>query len=74
MIEPLVYCKFADEKKFQAYDINRGIPVGNKIYASMVANTHENQRKLQKLADLNKDQGLIIQLRQNGTKVVFQTA
>ena len=71
---PIVYCKFADEKRFQAYDINRGVPVGNIIYASMVANTPENQEKLQRLADLNKDQGLIIQLRWGGKKVGFQTA
>lgn len=72
-VNPLVYCKFADEKKFQAYDLNKGLPVGNLVYASMVANTPENQKKLQQLADLNKDQGLVIQLRWGGKKVVFQT-
>lgn len=73
MIHPFVYCKFADEKRFQAYDINEGLPVGNLIYATMVENTRENQMKLQNLADLNKDQGLTIQLRV-GRKVVYQTA
>ena len=72
MIHPLTYCKFKDESRFQAYDINSGLPVKNLIYASMVENSKENQEKLQRLADLNKDLGLVIQLREKN-KVVFQT-
>lgn len=72
MIHPLTYCKFKDESRFQAYDINSGYPVKNLIYATMVENSKENQEKLQRLADLNKDLGLVIQLRDNN-KVVFQT-
>lgn len=72
MIEPVTYCKFADEKRFQAYDLNKGVPVRNLIYATMLENTKENHQKLQKLADLNKRQGLQIQLRQRN-KIIFKT-
>lgn len=67
------YCKFADEKRFSAYDINEGVPVGNLIYCTMIENTAENQKKLQALADLNADQGLRIQLRTPKGRIVFET-
>ena len=46
--------------------------VGNLIYASLVENTEDTRSKLQKLADLNKECHLTLQLRRNG-KVKFQT-
>ena len=72
MIFPLTYCKFKDESRFQAYDINSGLPVKNLIYATMLENSKESQEKLQRLANLIKDLGLVIQLRDKN-KVVFQT-
>lgn len=67
-----VYCKFADEKRYSAYDINEGVPVTKLIYCTILENNEENRQKLQRLADLNKDNGLKIQLRDNN-KVVFET-
>lgn len=68
----IVYAKFAGCKGFKAFDINEGRQVGNLIYASLLENTVDNRQKLQRLADLNKECHLILQLRRNN-KVTFQT-
>ncbi len=62
----IVYAKFDGCKGFRAFDVNEGRQVGNLIYATLLENTDENQRKLQDLADLNKGCNLILQLRRNG--------
>ena len=56
----IVYAKFDGCKGFKAFDVNEGRQVGNLIYAS------------QKLADLNKEYHLVLQLRRKG-RVCFQT-
>lgn len=68
----IVYAKFDGCKGFKAFDVNEGRQVGNLIYASLVENTEDTKTKLQKLADLNKECHLILQLRRKG-KVKFQT-
>ena len=68
----IVYAKFDGCKGFKAFDVNEGRQVGNLIYASLVENTEDTKTKLQKLADLNKECHLTLQLRRNG-KVKFQT-
>lgn len=68
----IVYAKFDGCKSFKAFDVNEGRQVGNLIYASLVENTEDTKTKLQKLADLNKECHLILQLRRKG-KVKFQT-
>lgn len=68
----IVYAKFYGCKGFRAFDVNEGRQVGNIIYASLIENTEETRTKLQKLADLNKECHLILQLRRKG-KVCFQT-
>ena len=68
----IVYAKLDGCKTFGAFDIIDGRFVGNLIYASLLENTADNQRKLQELADLNKDIHLVLQLRQKG-KVKFGT-
>ena len=68
----IVYAKFDGCNGFRAFDVNEGRQVGNLIYATLLENTDENQRKLQDLADMNKGCNLILQLRRNG-KVRFQT-
>lgn len=68
----IVYAKFDGCKSFKAFDVNEGRQVGNLIYASLVENTEDTSTKLQKLADLNKECHLTLQLRRNG-KVKFQT-
>lgn len=69
----MVYCKYADAKKFTAFNLRSGRPC-QKVFATMVENTPENQRKLQEWADYNKDINLVVQLRWGGKKVVFQTS
>ncbi len=68
----IVYAKFDGCKGFRAFDLNEGRQVGNLIYASLLENTEETRGKLQKLADLNKECHLILQLRRKN-KVCFQT-
>lgn len=72
MQQYFVYTKFKGDKTFKATDINEGRQVGNLIYATLVDNTPEIQGKLQRLADLNADLGLKIQLRNRG-KIYFET-
>lgn len=66
------YCKFSGEKKFQAFDINEGYPVNRLIYCTLIEFNERNCKKLQDLAELNKCNGLVIQLRRNN-KVFFET-
>ena len=68
----LTYAKYDGCKGFRAFDINEGRQVGNLIYASLVENTEDIRQKLQKLADLNKELHLVLQLRRKG-RVCFQT-
>ena len=67
-----VYTKCDGCKSFKAFDVNEGRQVGNLIYASLMENTEETREKLQKLADLNKEYHLVLQLRRKG-KVCFET-
>ena len=68
----IVYAKFDGCKGFKAFDVNEGRQVGNLIYASLMENTEDTRQKLQKLADLNKEYHLVLQLRRKG-RVCFQT-
>lgn len=68
----IVYAKMDGCKTFGAFDISEGRFVSNLIYASLLENTADNQRKMQELADLNKECHLVLQLRQKG-KVKFET-
>ncbi len=69
-----VYAKMKWMKTFKAFDLE-GFFVGNLIYASLLDNTDENQKKLQQLAEDNKSAGFQFQLRLPETnKILFQTA
>lgn len=68
----IVYAKFDGCKSFRAFDVKNGRQVGNLVYASLVENTESTREKLQKLADLNKDCHLVLQLRRKD-RVHFQT-
>lgn len=68
----IVYAKLDGCKTFGAFDISEGRFVENLIYASLLENTKDNRRKLQELADLNKECHLVLQLRHKG-KVKFET-
>ena len=68
----IVYAKFDGCKTFKAFDVSEGRLVGNLIYASLMENTEETRKKLQKLADMNWRCNLILQLRRKN-KVCFQT-
>lgn len=68
----IVYAKLDGCKTFGAFDISEGRFVGNLIYASLLENTDYNQRKLQELADRNKECHLVLQLRHKN-RVTFET-
>ena len=65
-------CMFDGCKTFKAFDVSEGRFAGNLLYASLMENTEETRKKLQKLADLNWRCNLILQLRRKN-KVCFQT-
>lgn len=69
----VTYAKVNGCKTFRALDINEGVFVGNIMYATQIECSEENKAKLQRLADANKESGLILQLR-DGQRVIFQTA
>ncbi len=66
-----VYAKAKWMKTFKAFDLNGCFP-GNLIYTSMLDDSEENRQKLQKLADINRNQGIQFQLRK-GNKILFET-
>lgn len=66
------YTKFAGDRTYKATDINDGRQVSNLLRATLLDDKQETREKLQRLADLNADLGLKIQLRRNG-HVYFET-
>ena len=66
------YIKCDGMKSFKACNVNDGTCVDRLIYATIVEVTEENKIKLQRLADMNKDINLIVQLRV-GNKIYFET-
>ena len=66
------YIKCDGMNTFKACNINEGSCVDRLIYATIIEVTEENKIKLQRLADMNKDINLIVQLRV-GNKIYFET-
>ena len=71
-MEAFTYIKCDGMKSFKACDINEGYCVDRLIYATLVEVTEENKIKLQRLADMNKEINLVVQLRV-GNKIYFET-
>ena len=67
-----VYAKVKWMRTFKAFSLE-GFFVGNLIYATLIENSEDNHRKLQKIADEEKSKGLVFQLRKNN-KILFQTS
>lgn len=67
------YAKFDNMKSFKAFDVNEGYCVDRLIYATLIADTEENKTKLQRLADMNKEINLKLQLRDGKGKIMFET-
>lgn len=68
------YCRFSDDLRYKAFDLNAGCAVGRLIHCTIIQDSAENRAKLQELADLNSEDGLQIQLRTDSGKVVFTTS
>lgn len=66
------YIKCDGMSTFKACNINDGACVDRLIYATIVEVTEDNKIKLQRLADMNKEINLIVQLR-IGNKIYFET-
>ena len=66
------YIKCAGMKTFKACNINDGVRDNRLIHATIIEVTEGNKIKLQRLADMNKDINLIVQLRV-GNKIYFET-
>lgn len=71
-MQAYVYVKYEGMNSFKAFDMENCVPVDRLIYASILDVTEENKAKLQRLADINKEIGLQIQLRV-GNKIYFKT-
>lgn len=71
-MEAFTYIKCDGMNTFKACDINKGYCVDRLIYATLVEVTDENKMKLQRLADMNKEINLIVQLRVCN-KIYFET-
>lgn len=71
--EFFTYAKYDGMKNFIAFDVNEGVTVTKKIYATLVEDTARNRTLLQEMADENKEIQLKLQLRDMNGKVVFET-
>ena len=71
-MEAFTNIKYDGMKSFKACDINDGYCVNRLLYATLVEVTEENKMKLQRLADMNKEINLVVQLRV-GNKIYFET-
>lgn len=68
-----VYAKMKWMRTFKAFDLEGFFP-GKLIFASLLLNSEENRRKLQKLAEKNSYAQWQFQLRNPATnKVLFET-
>ena len=66
------YIKCDGMNTFKACNVNDGSCVDRLIYATIVEVTEGNKIKLQRLAGMNKDINLIVQLRV-GNNIYFET-
>ena len=71
-MEAYTYIKYDGMNTFKAFDINDGVCVDRLIYATILEANEENKIKLQRLADMNKEINLVVQLRV-GNKIYFET-
>lgn len=71
-MQAYVYVKYEGMNSFKAFDLENRVSVDRLIYASILDVTEENKAMLQRLADINKEISLSIQLRV-GSKVYFQS-
>ena len=71
-MEACTYIKYDGMNTFKVCNINEGYCVDRLIYATLVEVNEENKIKLQRLADMNKEINLVVQLRV-GNKIYFET-
>lgn len=68
-----VYVRFGGDSRFRAYSLEEDCSVSNLMFASQMANDEYNRMKLQSIADANRADGMVIQLRDTRGNVVFET-
>lgn len=69
-----LYAKFKGDRTFRAFNLTAGTYAGNLIYCTVIGEAPNNGAKLQRIADRNRDLGLVLQLRDPKTgRVSFQT-
>lgn len=68
-----VYVRFGFDGRFRAYSLEDECSVSNLMFATQMANDEYNRMKLQGIADDNRADGMIIQLRDTKGNVVFET-
>lgn len=68
-----VYVRFGMDDRFRAYSLEEDCSVCNLMFASQMANDEYNRMKLQGIADENRADGMVIQLRDTRGNVLFET-
>ena len=68
-----VYVRFGGDSRFRAYSFEEDCSVSNLMFASQMANDEYSRMVLQDIADANRSDGMVIQLRDTKGNVVFET-
>lgn len=68
-----VYVRFGFDSRFRAYSLEDDCSVSNLMFATQMTNDVYNRMTLQDIADDNRADGMVIQLRDNRGNVMFET-
>lgn len=68
-----VYVRFGGDSRFRAYLLEEDCSVSNIRFATQYQNDEYSRMTLQDIADANRADGMVIQLRDTKGNVVFET-
>lgn len=68
-----VYVRFGGDCRFRAYSFEEDCSVSNLMFATQYQNDEYSRMILQDIADTNRADGMVIQLRDTKGNVVFET-
>lgn len=67
-----VYVRFGGDDRFRAYSLEDDCSVSAR-FATQMMNDEYSRMTLQDIADVNREDGMVIQLRDNRGNVMFET-
>lgn len=68
-----VYVRFGCDSRFRAYSLEEDCSVSNLMFATQYPNDEYSRMILQDIADANRADGMVIQLRDTKGNIVFET-